>query len=499
MPISAGQILHQRYQITSLLGQGGMGAVYYAWDNSLNIPVALKVMTPDPRADPRTLSQLRQQFEHEARTVAALDHPNLVRVIDRFSWNGAECLVMNFIEGESLFQRIQRGGAQTESLVIDWTLQLLDALTYCHQKGVIHRDIKPQNVIITAEGKPVLVDFGLVKLWDSDDPQTRTVIRAMGTPEYAPPEQYGVIGEHTDARSDLYSLGATMYHALTGQAPMSASDRMARPERFVTPRKVAPGINARTEAAILKAMNLSISQRFNSAEEMKAALQKHGSSVLGETRMLLFGVGGLVVLILLTLILIFGLNHLGGLRAQQVGEEPENTPVAQIGTKDSEFFTLTAERKVPASVTPPPPTSTPLPTATQLTVDTVSATAAEDTVAEFQTARATAYSTWDTVGYHEVLAGDALESSLNTVNQLINADCRYYITDEEIRFEETTITGDEAAITIFRSETQRRVCGGTTSYTCYRYKGLYQLEQRGGRWFIVDKSVANLTETSPCP
>jgi hypothetical protein len=132
-------------------------------------------------------------------------------------------------------------------------------------------------------------------------------------------------------------------------------------------------------------------------------------------------------------------------------------------------------------------------------VDTAQAEAAEAAVTAFQEARATAYSTWNTDGYYEVLAGDALESSLNTVSGLRNGDCRYYITDEEMRFEETDLAGDGAAVTITRSETQRRVCGGSTSYTCYRYRGHYLLERRGGRWFIVDKSIADLTETSPCP
>jgi len=272
MPFTIGQIINNRYRIIALLGRGGMGAVYRAWDMNLNVPVALKEMTPDPNADPHTLTQLRQQFKREAQVVAGLDHPNLVHVTDYFSWGGSECLVMNFVEGESLADRIQREGAQPEALVLEWARQLLDALVYCHARGVIHRDVKPQNVIITPEGKPVLVDFGLVKLWDPRDPRTQTVIRAMGTPEYAPPEQYSQFAGHTDPRSDLYSLGATLYHALTGQAPLSATDRMAMPERFIPPRALAPHVSSQTEAAVLRAMALPITQRFSTAREMAAAL-----------------------------------------------------------------------------------------------------------------------------------------------------------------------------------------------------------------------------------
>jgi Tol biopolymer transport system component/tRNA A-37 threonylcarbamoyl transferase component Bud32 len=273
MPLTGGQVVNNRYRIVSKLGQGGMGAVYRAWDVNLDIPVALKEMVPDLHADPHTLAQLRQQFRREAQVVAGLDHPNLVRVIDYFTWGGSECLVMNFVEGESLAERIEREGTQPEAQVLEWARQLLDALTYCHARGVIHRDVKPQNVIITPEGRTVLVDFGLVKLWDPRDPRTQTVVRAMGTPEYAPPEQYSATAGHTDPRSDLYSLGATLYHTLTGQAPMSATDRMAMPERFASPRALAPYVSSRTEAAVVRAMELPITQRFSSAHEMANALR----------------------------------------------------------------------------------------------------------------------------------------------------------------------------------------------------------------------------------
>jgi len=273
VPLSTGQIVNNRYHIGALLGKGGMGAVYRAWDVNLNIPIALKEMTPDPRADTHTLAELRQQFAREAQVLANLRHPNLVRVTDYFSWGGSACMVMNFIEGENLAERIKREGAQSETQVLEWAQQLLDALAYCHAQGVIHRDVKPQNVIITPEGKPVLVDFGLVKLWDPQDPLTQTVIRTMGTPEYAPPEQYGMLAGHTDPRSDLYSLGATLYHALTGQAPLSAADRMARPDQFVLPRILAPYLSLNTERVVLKAMELPIVQRFSTAQEMAGALR----------------------------------------------------------------------------------------------------------------------------------------------------------------------------------------------------------------------------------
>ncbi len=278
MPVTFGQTLQHRYRVLSLLGQGGMGAVWRAWDERLNIPVALKEMTPQPGMDPALLAGLRAQFRQEAQVLARLHHPNLVRVIDFFEESGNAYLVMDLVEGRSLADLIAARGLLPEAQVLAWADQLLDALAYCHARGVVHRDIKPQNIIITSAAedgrggnRPVLVDFGLVKLWDPRDPRTRTAMRGMGTPEYAPPEQHDP-GSHTDPRSDLYSLGATLYHALTGQAPPTATLRIARPEVFRPPRTLAPHISPRTEAAILRAMELAQDRRWPSAAAMRGAL-----------------------------------------------------------------------------------------------------------------------------------------------------------------------------------------------------------------------------------
>jgi serine/threonine protein kinase len=268
--LTPGTVLQNRYRIASPLGQGGMGAVYRAWDMRLNIPVAVKEMVPQPGIDPHTLAQLRQQFYQEAQVLARLNHPNLVRVTDYFEEGGNAYLVMDFVEGQSLADLIAARGPLPEAQVLDWARQLLDALAYCHAQGVVHRDIKPQNIIIRPDGRPVLVDFGLVKLWDPRDPRTRTVVRAMGTPEYAPPEQWGA--GHTDPRSDLYSLGATLYHALTGQAPATATDRFAEPGILTPPCSITPSLRPETERAILRAMELAKDARWGSAAEMAAAL-----------------------------------------------------------------------------------------------------------------------------------------------------------------------------------------------------------------------------------
>ncbi len=272
MVLEAGELLGERYRILRLLGEGGMGAVYQAWDVRLNVSVAVKEMMAQPGLDAATLEGLREQFQREATVLARLDHPNLVRVMDFFQERGNAYLVMNFVEGENLAALIERQGALPESQVLRWAEQLLDALAYCHARGVLHRDIKPQNVIIRPDGQAVLVDFGLVKLWDPNDPRTRTVMRGIGTPEYAPPEQYDLQLGHTDPRSDIYSLGAMLYHALTGTAPPTATMRTAEPGVFERKWRTVTRISERTKQAIIKAMALPRAQRWPTAAAMGAAL-----------------------------------------------------------------------------------------------------------------------------------------------------------------------------------------------------------------------------------
>jgi len=272
MPFTSGQVINNRYRIARLLGQGGMGAVYRAWDLNLNIPVALKEMIPQPGLDSHSLAELRAQFQREARVLASISHPNLPRVSDYFEWGGNAYLVMDFVEGENLEQLISRQGQLPEAQVVAWAGQLLDALATCHARGIIHRDVKPQNIIIRPNGQAVLVDFGLVKMWDPRHPQTQYIVRGMGTREYASPEHFHLSGHHTEPRSDLYSLGATLFHALTGQEPPSAIERttdslscsLQNLERYAHPH---------VGEAIRRAMSLDLNQRFATATEMRAALQ----------------------------------------------------------------------------------------------------------------------------------------------------------------------------------------------------------------------------------
>jgi len=272
MPIIPGQVIYSRYRVIALLRRGGMGAVYEAMDTALNVRCALKEMVPYPGTPGTALPQLREQFQQEALLLAELRHPNLPRVTDHFEEDGNAYLVMDYIHGKRLDEIIAQKRKLTEDEILDWTQQLMDALAHCHGQGVIHRDIKPQNVIITPQGRAILVDFGLAKLVDPSDPRTRTVMRGLGTPEYAPPEQYDAKKGYTDARTDVYSLGATLYHALTGEAPPTVTERIVDPKSLVPLGQRRDDVSGVTSQALMKAMALQPSQRFQNVADMHQAL-----------------------------------------------------------------------------------------------------------------------------------------------------------------------------------------------------------------------------------
>jgi serine/threonine-protein kinase len=265
MPLDAGQVLVNRYRIVRQVGQGGFGAVYRAWDLTLKAPVAIKEnYDTDPQA--------QQQFEQEALLLAHLRHPNLPRVSDHFIIpQQGQYLVMDFVEGKSLGDMLrERGGPLSEAEVLPSIRQICDALEYLHTRTppVIHRDIKPDNIILTADGRAMLVDFGISKVYDSGQ---ETMIGAKAvTPGYSPPEQYGM--GKTDARSDIYSLGVTLYTLLTGQTPPESVLLFAGRETLLPPRQANSGVSPAVEGAILAAMALNMSQRLGNATMLRDAL-----------------------------------------------------------------------------------------------------------------------------------------------------------------------------------------------------------------------------------
>jgi serine/threonine protein kinase len=276
-----GTILRDRYEIVDLVGQGGMGAVYKAEDLRLRGRIcAVKEVLPELIGAPGrdTDGQAHDQFYREASTLARLDHPNLPKVSDFFSQDGREYLVMDFVPGQDLRQLIEEARRHDtfldEEIVLDWGAQLCDALTYLHTQDppVLHRDIKPSNIKLAPRGVLKLVDFGLVKLLQPDESRTITVVQGRGTLAYTPLEQYGGDTGHTDVRTDIYSLGATLYHLLTGQPPADAKLRFLRPGSLKPPRDLNPRVSVWVERAILAAMAQHPDDRPASAEELRLML-----------------------------------------------------------------------------------------------------------------------------------------------------------------------------------------------------------------------------------
>ncbi|OGO12950.1 MAG: hypothetical protein A2Y93_09760 [Chloroflexi bacterium RBG_13_68_17] len=262
--LEPGSILHNRYRIESQLGKGGMGAVFLAFDQTLQIQVALKEnLNLNPESE--------RQFQREATLLASLRHPNLPRVTDHFILEGRQYLVMDYIEGEDLHTRCQRQLPSVPEVVI-WADALCSALSYLHSRkpAIIHRDIKPANLKIQPDGTLVLVDFGIAKIAD----QSATTTGARGlTPGFSPPEQYG--GSRTDARSDQYALAATLYALLTGRSPVDSIERMLKKQELIPPRQFNPAVSLPFENAILQALELDQDDRFPDVATFRAAM--HGS------------------------------------------------------------------------------------------------------------------------------------------------------------------------------------------------------------------------------
>jgi serine/threonine protein kinase len=202
-----------------------------------------------------------------------LRHKNLPHVNDYFSIDENDYLVMDYVQGESLADILKRKKRPTEPLLYIWLMQILDALAYCHKHNIIHRDIKPANIILTPEGKVMLVDFGLVKFMDPHNPRTATIVHGLGTPDYTPLEQYDASIGHTDARSDIYALGATMYHLLTGRAPQPVSQRILKPDTQPNISEINPKVSPWMISFVRKAMAIRPENRYQSVDKMRQQLQ----------------------------------------------------------------------------------------------------------------------------------------------------------------------------------------------------------------------------------
>ena len=274
--LAPGAILQNRYRIIRQLGKGGMGAVYEAVDQRLDAIVALKeTFSVDDR--------LRQQFEQEARLLAQLQHQALPRVSDYFTEGERAFLVMQFISGADLAEIIvTQPGPFPRNVVITWADQLLDALIYLHTRDrqIIHRDIKPHNLKVTSTGQIALLDFGLAKAQSADVSSTNSSTSIFGySRRYSPPEQ--IQDQGTTPRSDIYALGATLYHLLTGVKPPDALVRAgalanSKSDPLQPANEVHRAVGPEIAAILNRAMALSPEDRYASASEFRGALRRVG-------------------------------------------------------------------------------------------------------------------------------------------------------------------------------------------------------------------------------
>ncbi|BCL83010.1 STKc_PknB_like and DZR domain-containing protein [Ktedonobacteria bacterium brp13] len=273
------------YRILETIGQGGMARVYKAHQENLGRDVAIKVLPPWYTAD----RSFVERFNLEARLVASLSHPNIVTVHDANEQNGHLYIVMQLVDGGTFKHRLDH--LQRASKMIDPTevvsifVQLADALSYAHAQGVIHRDIKPVNVLLDRSGRPILSDFGIAKVMASTKTHLTRPGAGVGTPEYMSPEQCQ--GGPVDGRADIYALGVMLFEAQTGRTPFISDNYPALAHSHIyeqppRPRAVNPTIHPAIEHIILTALTKNPMQRYQTARDMAEAL-KHALTVMNGT------------------------------------------------------------------------------------------------------------------------------------------------------------------------------------------------------------------------
>ena len=262
-------IVNKRYRILSRIGSGGMADVYLAEDLLLGRQLAVKVLHHHFAED----QEFVERFRREASSAAALSHPNIVGIFDRGEWDGTYYIAMEYVPGQSLKTLVREHGPLQPLAAIDITTQILRAARFAHARGVIHRDLKPHNVILDEEGRARVTDFGIARAGASDMTLTGSI---MGTAQYLSPEQ--AQGHTVSARSDLYAIGVILYELLTGTIPFDGDSAVAIAFKQVSaqpqaPSAVNPGVPAPLDEIVLRALAKDPDARYASADEFIAALQ----------------------------------------------------------------------------------------------------------------------------------------------------------------------------------------------------------------------------------
>ena len=259
------------YEVLEVIGKGGMATVYRGRRRETGQTVALKVMAPDAAANPT----LVKRFQHEFAAALRLRHPNIIQVWDYGLEGGRPYLVMEYIEGENLGRRIARQGPMPEADALPVLLQVADGLHAAHERQMIHRDVKSDNVLLGKDGQAKLTDLGLIKDFNDLDELTKTRT-CLGTIAFVAPEQFED-AKRADVRADIYGLGATLYHAVTGVPPFQGKRNLQILRKkfandFVSPRRLVPSLSRHIDAVICQALNARPDRRPASCREFIDAL-----------------------------------------------------------------------------------------------------------------------------------------------------------------------------------------------------------------------------------
>jgi beta-lactam-binding protein with PASTA domain/tRNA A-37 threonylcarbamoyl transferase component Bud32 len=271
-PVTTPRVFSGRYELTHLVARGGMAQVYRARDRLLDRPVALKVLFPELSVDRAFV----ERFRREAQAAANLSHPNIVPVFDWGEDGGTYYIVMEYIDGQPLSQALKAGGPMPAGRVAQIGARVADALAYAHRHGVVHRDVKPGNVLLTNDEQVKVTDFGIARAVNTEESLTQTGA-VMGTATYFSPEQAEGVG--VDARSDIYSLGVVLYEMVAGRPPFTGDSPVAVASKHVREQPpplsdLNPTVPPALEAIVAKAMAKSADLRYQSAADMRTDLQR---------------------------------------------------------------------------------------------------------------------------------------------------------------------------------------------------------------------------------
>jgi serine/threonine-protein kinase len=276
-----GEVLSDRYEVEELVGTGGMSSVFRAHDRLLDRKVALKVLHQQYSED----AEYVERFRREARAVAALSHPNIVTVIDRGEHDGRQFIVFEYIDGENLKALIERRGPAPVTTALELAMQIARGLSFAHQQGLVHRDVKPQNILLNGDGQAKVTDFGIARSLDVQQGMTQTGT-VLGTSDYIAPEQ--AQGQRVDEHTDVYSLGVVLYEMLTTEVPFPGENFVAVAMRHINEeppsiRDKRPDVSPRLEAAVQRAMAKRPEDRFQTMADFCHELEANLAEAQGQT------------------------------------------------------------------------------------------------------------------------------------------------------------------------------------------------------------------------